>query len=146
LGTLPLRMVVGRTCQGASNRPRPSQGQPQARPALGVLARRWLPTRRPESTSPGLIPYVANVISSVSVVSDVCFKCFHMDVAKVERDVAYVVSVSKTCCKLFCSQCFICFLDVCCKCVYLDAAYVSHVCCKCFMWMLRIFYNGFKCF
>ena len=27
-------------------------------------------------------------------------------------------------------QCFICFSDVCCKCAYLDAAYVSHICCK----------------
>jgi hypothetical protein len=51
----------------------------------------------------------------------------------------------------FCS-CFICFLDVCCRCVYLNVAYVSHICCKCFIWML---YSGvfvsvsdacFKCF
>jgi hypothetical protein len=44
-----------------------------------------------------------------------------------------------------CSQCFI-FLDVCCKCVYLDVAYVSHICCKCFIWILHIFYNGFEVF
>jgi hypothetical protein len=61
-----------------------------------------------------------------------CFRCFivmlqvfHMDVAKVDRDVAYNVAS-------FCSQCFICFPDVCCKCVYLDVAYVSH--------MLQVFY------
>jgi hypothetical protein len=50
------------------------------------------------------------------------------------------------------------FLDVCCKCVYLDVAYVVYICCKCFMWMLRLFamvfssvflcvlYAYFKCF
>jgi hypothetical protein len=32
----------------------------------------------------------------------------------------------------FYPQCFICFLDVCCKCVYLYDAYVSH--------MLQVFY------
>jgi hypothetical protein len=32
----------------------------------------------------------------------------------------------------FYSQCFICFPDVCCKCVYLDVVYVSH--------MLQVFY------
>ena len=31
------------------------------------------------------------------------------------------------------------FLDVCCKYVYLDVAYVSCICCKCFNWMLREF-------
>jgi hypothetical protein len=50
----------------------------------------------------------------------------------------YLVSV--------CFHCFICFLDVCCKCVYLDVAYVSHICCKCFTWMLRMFAMVFKCF
>jgi hypothetical protein len=52
---------------------------------------------------------------------------FYMDIVKVDRDVAYVVSLYSI------------FLDVCCKCVYLDIAYVSHICCKCFIWMLRIF-------
>ena len=36
------------------------------------------------------------------------------------------------------------FSDVCCKCVYLDVAYVLQVCCKCFIWMLRMFYSGFS--
>jgi hypothetical protein len=68
---------------------------------------------------------------------------FHMDVAKLDRDVAYIASV--------CRQCFNCFLDVCCKCVYLDVAYVSHLCCKCFIWMLRKCFSSvldarFKCF
>jgi hypothetical protein len=46
-----------------------------------------------------------------------CFRgmlqVLHMDVAKVDRDVARV-----------CSKCFICFSDVCCKYFYLDVAYV----------------------
>ena len=36
------------------------------------------------------------------------------------------------------------FSDICSKCVYLDVAYVSHICCKCFIWMLHIFCNGFS--
>jgi hypothetical protein len=35
--------------------------------------------------------------------------------------------------------------DVCCKCVYLDATYVSHICCRCFIWMLLMFCNDFSC-
>jgi hypothetical protein len=89
-----------------------------------------------------------------------CFRCFirilqifHMDVAKVDRDAAYVATVVYVCCKLlfqiyldvayvfttvssvanFCSQCFIYFPNIRCKCVYLDVAYVSHIRCKCFI-------------
>jgi hypothetical protein len=29
---------------------------------------------------------------------------------------------------------------------YLDVAYFSYICCKCFIWILRMFCNGFKCF
>jgi hypothetical protein len=53
------------------------------------------------------------------------------------------------CTRMFASVCshyFICFLDICCKCVYLDIAYVSHICCKCFIWMLRMFVMIFKYF
>jgi hypothetical protein len=64
-----------------------------------------------------------------------CFKCFsgmlqlfHMDVAKVDRDVAYVAMVVHVCCKHL-SQCFIDFfrrmLQVC-----LSRCYI---CCKCFI-------------
>ena len=31
------------------------------------------------------------------------------------------------------------FSNVCCKCIYLDVVYVSHICYKCFIWMLRMF-------
>jgi energy-converting hydrogenase Eha subunit C len=29
---------------------------------------------------------------------------------------------------------------------YLDVAYVSHICCKCFIWILHMFCNDLKCF
>jgi hypothetical protein len=45
-----------------------------------------------------------------------------------------------------CPYCFICFPDACCKCVYLGVAYVSHICYKCFIWMLCMFAIFFKCF
>jgi hypothetical protein len=71
---------------------------------------------------------------------------FHVDVIKLDRDIAYVAMVVHVCCKLCCSQYFICFLDVCCKCVILDVAYVSHICCKCFIWMLCMFLQWFQVF
>jgi hypothetical protein len=49
---------------------------------------------------------------------------FHTDVAKVDRDVAHVAMVVHTCCKLLVSMFHLCFPEVCCKCVYLDVAYV----------------------
>ena len=74
-----------------------------------------------------------------------CFKCFicfigmlqkfHMDVAKVDRDVAYVASVSEACCKSlfkmfhlfqtkrFLSGCCICFTHML-QVFYLNVAYV----------------------
>jgi hypothetical protein len=86
---------------------------------------------------------------------------------------AYVSSVSdilKVCCKCSVwmlqsrSECCICwnwctcmlqtsisnvssvFSDACWKYVYLDVIYVSHICCKCFIWMLHMFCNGFQVF
>jgi hypothetical protein len=54
-----------------------------------------------------------------------CFRCFKdmlqvfcMDVAKVDRDVAYVAMVVHVCCKRLFPM-FYLFIDVCCKCVYL---------------------------
>jgi hypothetical protein len=68
----------------------------------------------------------------------------------------YVASVSYGCCKSRSGCCICCngcirmlqaslpnvssvFSDVCCKCVYLDVVCISHRCCKCFIWMLRMF-------
>jgi hypothetical protein len=71
---------------------------------------------------------------------------FHIDVAKVDRDVAYVVMVVHVCCNLLFPMFHLFFSDVCSKCVWLDVAYVSHIYCKYFIWMLHMFHNGFKCF
>ena len=72
-------------------------------------------------------------------VSYVCFKCFccficifqvfHMDIAKVDWDVAYDALVVHVCCKRLFPM-FHLFSDVCCKCVYLYVTYVSPICCK----------------
>jgi hypothetical protein len=66
------------------------------------------------------------------------FQVFHVDVAKLDRDVAYVASV--------CSKCFICFRrmlhvfylgvmfhTLCCKCFIRMLHMFSHICCKCFI-------------
>jgi hypothetical protein len=107
-------------------------------------------------------------------VASICFKClrcsrgilpvFQMDVVKVDWDVAYVAMVVHACCKGMFSMFYLCFqtyaasvLSGCCICFtqklqvfHLDVAYVSHIYCKCFIWMLHIFCNGctsvFWCF
>jgi hypothetical protein len=58
---------------------------------------------------------------------------FQMDIAKVDRDVAYVVMVVYLCCKGQLPMFHLCFEDVCYKCVYLNVAYVSHIYFKCFI-------------
>jgi hypothetical protein len=67
-----------------------------------------------------------------------------MDVAKVDRDVAYVTIVVHLCCKLLFLIFHLFFFDVCCKCVSLDVANV-------FTRMMQVSYlnvayihNGFK--
>ena len=40
----------------------------------------------------------------------------------------------------------LCFPDACCKCVYLDVAYVSHIRCMCFIWIFVYGCNGFQVF
>jgi hypothetical protein len=51
---------------------------------------------------------------------------FNTNVAKLDRDVTYVVMVVHECASVYCKM-FCVFLDVCCKCVYLDVACVSHI-------------------
>jgi hypothetical protein len=95
-----------------------------------VLARRRLRTRRLESPGPEL-PHVVTA----------CFKCFRCFVGMFQV-------FSCGCCKSR-FECYICcndctcmlqvsvpnvlsvFSNVCCKSVYLDVAYVSHICCNC---------------
>jgi hypothetical protein len=65
---------------------------------------------------------------------------FCMDVAKIDRDVAYVAMVIHICCK----HMFPMFHLLYCKCVYLDVAYVLYIYCKRFIWMLRMCCNCFS--
>jgi hypothetical protein len=65
---------------------------------------------------------------------------FHANVAKVDQDVAHVAIVVHICCKLMFPPFHLFFPDVRCKCVYLDVAYVSHIYCKCFIYMLHMFH------
>jgi hypothetical protein len=60
-------------------------------------------------------------------------------------DVAYVAMAIHVCCKCICYKCFSCFKHML-QVFYLDVAYVSHICCKCFIWMLYIFCNGYSVF
>jgi hypothetical protein len=92
----------------------------------------------------------------------ICFICmlqvFHMDVTKVDRDVAfaYVAMIVHACCKLrLCSQCFICFQTYVASvfiCV-LFQTYVASVlseCCICFTMVSCVFASVseacYKCF
>jgi hypothetical protein len=68
-------------------------------------------------------------VSSVSAVSEVRCKGFVWMLQN--RDVAYVVMVVHLCCKCLFPMFHLFFPDACGKCVYLDVAYVSPICCKC---------------
>jgi hypothetical protein len=65
-----------------------------------------------------------------------------MDAVKVDRDVAFVAMVCTRMLQASILNVSSVFSDVRCKCVYLDVAYVSHVCCKCFIWMLCMCYKS----
>jgi hypothetical protein len=86
-----------------------------------------------------------------------CFRCFRgmlqvfqMDVVKVDRDVAYVEMVVHVCCKGLLPMFHLCFLDACCKYVYLDVLYMfqTYAACVlsgCCVW-LQWFSSVFRCF
>jgi glycerol-3-phosphate acyltransferase PlsY len=83
-------------------------------------------------------------VSSVLDILEVCSECVRMDVAKVDRDVAYVTMVVHVCCKHLFPMFYLFFQG---KCVYLDVVYVLHIiCCKCLILMLCIFLMVLKCF
>ena len=63
-----------------------------------------------------------------------------MHVAKVDRDVAYVAMVVHVCCKGLLPIFHLCFIDACCKRVYLDVAYV----CNGFQMLLGVFFQTFQ--
>jgi hypothetical protein len=83
-----------------------------------------------------------------------CSKCFHVASFQVFHvDVAYVAMAIHVCCKCIVFECFSCFkrmlhvcLFGCCICLEVfhpDVAYVSHIYCKCFIWILHMFCNGY---
>jgi hypothetical protein len=74
---------------------------------------------------------------SVSSVSGM-LQVFHMDVAKVDREAAYVAMVVHICCKLL--LCFIYFQTYVAS-VFIWMLYMFHTyVCKCVIWMLRMFF------
>jgi hypothetical protein len=82
----------------------------------------------------------------------ICFRCMlqviHMNVAKVDQDVAHVAAAVHVCCKhlfqIFHLFFFIRILQVC---LFWNVVYISHICCICFILMLHMFCNDiFKCF
>ena len=84
------------------------------------------------------------------------FQVFHMFYKHV-ASVSYGYCKSRSGCCICCNGCTCMLhmsipkvssvsLDVCCKCVYLDVAYISHICCKYFILMLCMFAMIFKCF
>jgi hypothetical protein len=76
-----------------------------------------------------------------------CFRCFrgvlqvfHIDVAKVDRDVAYVLHMLQwlyTYVASVYSKCFICFLETCCK--YFLFWILLSGCCICFAMTFQVF-------
>jgi hypothetical protein len=64
---------------------------------------------------------------------------FHIDVAKIDRDVVHVAIVVHVCCKHLFQMFHLLFSDVCCKCAYLDVPCVSHICCKSIFEMFQLF-------
>jgi hypothetical protein len=68
---------------------------------------------------------------------------FHTDVSKVDRDVAMVVHV---CYKSLSSMFHLSFKRMLQACLFGCCICLSHICCKCFIWMLCMFAMVFKCF
>jgi hypothetical protein len=125
----------------------PSPPRPHNRLLLCRAPSTWLPCFAEKRM---LQEYVSSVFR--------CFRgmlqVFQMDIAKVDRDVAYVAMIVHICCKGLLPLFRLCFPDACCKCVCRDFAYFSHIrciflfgCCvylQCFSSVFRCFF--FKCF
>jgi hypothetical protein len=69
---------------------------------------------------------------------------FHVDVAKVDRDVAYVAMAIHVYCERLFQMFHLFFQTYVANMFYLDVTYVSHICCKCFIWMSHMLCNGFS--
>jgi hypothetical protein len=66
---------------------------------------------------------------------------FHVDIAKVDRDIAYVVIAIHVCCKRVFQIFHLFFRRMLQMCLFRCC-----ICCKCFIWMLHMFCNGFSSF
>jgi energy-converting hydrogenase Eha subunit C len=94
---------------------------------------------RSKSTGADLPSHILQMyVSSVSDVSGM-LQVFRIDVAKVDRDVAYVASVSEACrnrlfIMLYLFQTYVASV------FYLDVAHVSHLCCKSIFKMFQLFH------
>jgi hypothetical protein len=82
-----------------------------------------------------------------------CFRCFrgmfqlfHTDVAKVDQDVAYVAMVIYVRCKRMSPMFHLFFQRYVASVFIWDVAYISHICCKCFIWMFAYVCNDFQLF
>jgi hypothetical protein len=70
---------------------------------------------------------------------------FHIDVAKVDRDVAYDAMVVHMCCNLFVSN--VSFFQIYVVSVFIWMLYMFHTyVCKCFIQKLRMFLQWFQLF
>jgi hypothetical protein len=74
----------------------------------------------------------------VASVSDGCCKS--------RSDVAYVAMIVHVYCKGLLPMFYLYFSNACCKCIYLNVAYVSHIRYMCFIWLLYMVVMVFKCF
>jgi hypothetical protein len=80
-------------------------------------------------------------VASVHLKCFRCFRCmFHMDVAKVDRDITYIAMVVHVRCKHMSPMFHLFFSNTYCKCIYLD---VANICCKSFICMFTYVCNGF---
>jgi hypothetical protein len=71
-------------------------------------------------------------VSSVFICLRGMLHGFYMDVAKVDWNIAYV-AVLYTMLQIFVPNVLSIFSDICCKCVYMNVAYVLRICCKSFI-------------
>jgi hypothetical protein len=74
------------------------------------------------------------------------FQMFHMYVASVSYEYCICCNGCTRMLQASVHNVSSIFSDICCKCVYLDVAYVSHICLLVFCLDVAYVYNGFKCF
>jgi hypothetical protein len=111
---------------------------------------------------------VAKLDRDVALVDRVCSKCsyvfslmlqkcFHIASCKCFMWILHMLQWLYTMLQVYCSYYFRCFRRmlhmfylgityvsrICLEVFHLDIVYASHICCKCFVWMLHMFCNGY---